>query len=140
MNIMKFGLTTFLLLGVLSISFACGGYSISDSRLIVKVNAGDIHPSVEIRLANLEKEVTKVKIKKSNGRTYFIEKIKQKAGYCKLIKLNNFPAGEYQVIIERPNSETITDFIIYENQIEFEETFTNRKALLEDGSASVSLK
>ncbi len=71
--------------------------------LIVKVAPSEQPRSIDLRMANLEKALTKVKVLDIWGYALLSQMVTKRDGYSHRINLNNLPIGEYVLRIEHPS-------------------------------------
>lgn len=73
--------------------------SIESGHMIVKVEKNDAH-TLGLRLANLNKKFTKIRITDLNEKVWLTENVTNEYGYAKKLNLNGLPAGEYMLFVE----------------------------------------
>ncbi len=104
-NSINFFLATFLLM-TLSISFPLNAKSIDTTvGLLIKVDPSKEGRAFGLRIANLQKQPTDIKIIDVWGYTLLSLKVRGKDGYCKMINLNNLPIGDYLLQVGHPSGK-----------------------------------
>ena len=94
-------------------------------KMIVKLAPSKEGRAFELRMANLEKEFTKVKILDLTGYTLLSEMVTKKDGYSKLINLDNLPIGDYLLHIEHPSGAFNHAFHLGGEMVSFFNTINN---------------
>lgn len=80
------------------------------NRLIVSIEKSDGLASLDLRLANLEKQGTFVELRDMQGNTWFSQYVWRKHGYAKKLNLKGMPDGNYLLSI-RHSEATIVQML-----------------------------
>ncbi|MEO1259943.1 MAG: hypothetical protein AAFZ15_14210 [Bacteroidota bacterium] len=124
-NSINFFLATLMLIALLNPMAAIADPVEDIHKMIVKVAPSEEGRAFELRMANLEKQLTKVKILDVTGYTLLSEMVTKEDGYSKLIKLDNLPIGDYLLHIEHPNGAFNHAFHLGGEAVSFFNTINN---------------
>ncbi|MEM8528642.1 MAG: T9SS type A sorting domain-containing protein, partial [Bacteroidota bacterium] len=88
----------------------------SDAKMIISVKKQD-DLTIKLRLANLNKQRTGIKILDINGKAWFSEYAWNDDGYAKQLNLEEMPDGTYFLVIKNKNTNHTQAFVIRDQQL-----------------------
>lgn len=77
------------------------------NRLIVSIEKSNDQTSLDLRLANLEKQGTFVELRDLQGNTWFSQFVWRKHGYAKKLNLKGMPDGNYLLSVQHKEATIV---------------------------------
>ena len=93
------------------------------SGLIVKIAPSQKGRAIELRIANLQKKLTKVKVMDVTGYSLLSQTVHKEDGFSSRISLDNLPVGDYVMRIEHPDGSFNHAFRLGAEVVSFFEGF-----------------
>lgn len=98
----------------------------TENHEIIRINKGDAAKTIDIRLANLQRNITTVILQDMEGVCWYRESIRNEDGYSKRLNLNGMPNGYYFCYVNNRNVFISQHLYLSETDIVFlEPTQTN---------------
>jgi Secretion system C-terminal sorting domain len=117
----------FLILALLSTSFRLTAHPDNDAgEMLVKIKKSSAL-SFTLQLANLQNQLTEVKLVDVNGKDWYIETLQRERGYIKTLNLSKVPEGIYILTIENNGQKYMQAINKDENDFAFFEDASDNK-------------
>ncbi len=111
-----------LIATALTIAFPIVATALAGNPEIVLINKGEAAKTIDIQLANLQKQATEVVLQDLDGKYWYSEQILKQDGYFKRLNLNGIPNGHYICYVKNRNVLRTQSFCLNETGLEFYES------------------
>ncbi len=89
---------------------------------IIRISKGEAAKTIDIRLANLQQQLTSVVLQDMDGKCWYSESIWNEDGYSKRLDLNGMPNGYYLCYVKSRNVSHTQSFRLSESDLVFLES------------------
>ena len=91
-------------------------------QMIIRISQGKPAKSIDIQLANLQRQRTQIAIQDVNGKLWYSEFCEKEDGYAKRLNLDGIPEGQYVCFVKNRRGHSTQAFRLNANGLSFFET------------------
>lgn len=108
---------TSVLLLVLTAGFSA--MAASTPAMIIRITPGEASKSIDVQLANLQRQRTQIAIQDVNGKLWYSEFCEKENGYAKRLNLDGIPEGQYICFVQNRRGRSTQAFRMQTNALSF---------------------
>lgn len=101
-----------LVTAALAIAMLIGTSATAEKPAIIKINKGDAAQTIDIRMANLQQQITFVVLQDLEGKCWYSERIMNEDGYFKRLNLTGMPNGHYLCYVKNRSTFRTQSFYL----------------------------
>lgn len=90
--------------------------------MIIRISQGEPAKSIDVQLANLQRQRTQIAIQDVNGKLWYSEFCEKEDGYAKRLNLDGMPEGQYVCFVKNRRGHSTRAFRLNANDLSFFET------------------
>ncbi len=110
---------TLLIAALILLSSWCSTARNADNHPIMRIEKSHLSQSIEVQLANLQQQTTRIALQDLEGTVWFSESVSKQNGYSKKLDLNGMPEGRYLCLVQHPEGRQARAFRLHQGEVQF---------------------